>query len=136
MGYSSNQVGRNSMFGVSPPSSPESAKVESAESRWGPFTDTPPSSPSLEPSPILNTFKCPKCKGNIYPRKTSSANLKNPSRDYWACDKGHSTFFLWCDEAVPCHSCKTPNKALTSTTAKNPGRKFTKCSVCEKFEWV
>lgn len=82
-----------------------------------------------------NSTNCPICEKVLHSRKTKAGH-KTPDRMYWACDAEHSLFFLWCDQSTLCHRCGERNKVLTSKTDANPGRKFSKCTACENFQWV
>ena len=116
---------------------------------WGPFRDTPPGSPRSPSTPAAAPvpapvhvpapgirYRCLQCRKKLDTRRTKASNIKNPDREYVACEEGHSLWMLWTDSCAKCDSCGNLNEVRVSRTARNPDRPFLKCGVCENFQWI
>ena len=116
-----------------------------------PFRDTPPGSPKSPstptalaaaeepvpaPAPASARYRCLRCRKELYPRRTKASNIKNPDRQYVACEEGHPLWMVWMDACAKCDSCGNLDGVRVSRTAKNPDRPFLKCGVCENFQWI
>ena len=129
MGFSSNGFGggegMNFSFRDSPPRSPSTPAA------------APVSAPVPAPVPAPGMrYRCLRCRKKLDPRRTKASNIKNPDREYVACEEGHSLWMLWTDSCAKCDSCGNLNEVRVSRTARNPDRPFLKCGLCENFQWI